>query len=508
MKALSQNSKTPVRHLNRILGSLVLATAALGPVVHAAPPTAPPSAVNSTAPIVALPDFTGIVADTQDSVVNIRTTAKVPDQSDMSGQDPYQLFRFFFGPNFKPPGGMPQEPQAPQGQGQAAPKEHVVPSSLGSGFIISTDGYILTNNHVVSGANDVYVRLRGGRELKAKVIGTDKSTDVALLKIDATGLKLKPLKVGNSDQLKKGQWVLAIGSPFGLDSTVTAGIVSAIGRDAGGYLPFIQTDVAVNPGNSGGPLLDLNGDVVGINSEIISKSGGFMGISLAIPINQVMQVVTQLREHGSVIRGRIGVQISEVSDDVAQALGLPKTEGAMVSMVEPGSPSANAGVQPGDVILKFDGKDVEHWSDLPRMVGDTKPGTKTTLEVWRRGKTMDLNITVDLLKATASTDDGTPGGDQQAPVKPNKLGLVVTDVTKDQQQKLHIHGGVSVKSSDDPASDAGIAPGDVILAVNNEEIHDAKQFDDLVNKLPANKAAGLLVRRGNQTQWVVVQQGN
>src|SRR5690606_16730607 len=252
------------------------------------------------------------------AVVNVRTTATGPGRGmGPGGNDPYELFRWFFGPDFQPPGmpGMPRR-NAPQ----PAPEERTVPRGVGSGFFISEDGYILTNNHVVSEATDIYVTLTDGREFKAKVVGTDERTDVALIKIDATGMPAMP--IGNPKELRKGQWVLAIGSPFGLESTVTAGIVSAIGRDTGDYLPFIQTDVAVNPGNSGGPLIDLQGRVVGINSQIVSRSGGFMGISLAIPIDEAMRVVDQLKEHGKVSRGRIGVQIGVVSDDVAKAIGL------------------------------------------------------------------------------------------------------------------------------------------------------------------------------------------
>jgi len=273
-----------------------------------------------------LPDFTGIVAQVDAAVVNIRTTATVPVRGSGRGGDPYEMFRWFFGPDFMPPG-APQQPQRPQRQ----PEERTVPRGVGSGFFISADGYILTNNHVVSNATDIYVTLTDGREFKAKVIGTDARTDVALIKIESDNMPA--LSIGDPRALKKGQWVLAIGSPFGLESTVTAGIVSAVGRDTGDYLPFIQTDVAVNPGNSGGPLLDLSGKVVGINSQIVSRSGGFMGISLAIPIDEAMRVVDQLKTTGRVTRGRIGVQISEVGKDVASAIGLQRAEGALVSGV-------------------------------------------------------------------------------------------------------------------------------------------------------------------------------
>lgn len=327
---------------------------------------------------------------------------------------------------------------------------------MGSGFFISADGYILTNHHVVNGADDIYVTLTDRREFKAKVIGSDERTDVALIKVEAAGMT--PLKPGDPTQLRKGEWVLAIGSPFGLDSTVTAGIVSATGRDTGDYLPFIQTDVAVNPGNSGGPLLNMRGEVVGINSQIISRSGGFMGISLAIPIDEAMRVADQLRASGRVIRGRIGVQIGEVSKEVADAIGLGRTAGASVGMVEPGSPAEKAGIEPGDVILKFNGKTIERSSDLPRTVGETKPGTKSTIQVWRRGSTRDLTITVGELEpdksAAARQDDG--GSQAQ---KTNVLGLLVSDLPAARRRDLRVRGGVQVDAADGPAARAGIRQG-------------------------------------------------
>src|SRR5690606_13485928 len=360
----------------KLVGSLTLAAslAMVGgiPTVQAQEQAAP-------APSVVLPDFSSIVEATEKSVVNIRTTESVQVRrmgGGGPGNDPYDLFRWFFGPDFMPPGATPRQPApAPE------PQERIVPRGVVSGFIISDDGYVLTNNHVIADANDIFVTLTDGKEYKASVVGTDERTDVALIKIE--GKDLTPLKIGSPAQLKKGQWVLAIGSPFGLDSTVTVGIVSAINRDTGEYLPFIQTDVAVNPGNSGGPLLNLNGEVVGMNSQIISRSGGFMGISLAIPIDEAMRVADQLRATGKVTRGRIGVQISEVGKDVAEAIGLPRAEGALVSNVEADGPAADAGVKPGDVITSFHGEAIKRWSDLPRIVGETKPGTRADMEVWR-----------------------------------------------------------------------------------------------------------------------------
>lgn len=472
---------------------------AAGGVARSAPAASP-------APLVNLPDFTPIVEKADPAVVNIRTTATVPLHGGPGGMDPSDLFRFFFGPDFQGPGD-----QAP-GQGRRklpknppAPEERTVPQGVGSGFFISSDGYVLTNYHVVDDATDIYVTLTDGREYKAKVIGSDKQTDVALLKIDAKDMATLP--IGDSDKIKKGQWVLAIGSPFGLDSTVTAGIISAINRDTGDYLPFIQTDVAVNPGNSGGPLINLQGQVIGINSQIISRSGGFMGISLAIPIDDVMRVVDQLRASGKVTRSRIGVQIAEVTDDVAKVLGLPKAEGAMVGSVQSKSPAEAAGVQPGDVITAFDGKPVKRWSDLPRMVGDLKPGTATSLQVWRKGKSIKLEVKVVEIQSgkQAASDDKDSDQSKKGPSTDNLLGLGVVDVPADQLSKLHIKGGALVRAVTGLSADAGIQAGDIILAINHTDIANAEAFDKAVAKLDKRKVVGVLVRRGGQVQWVAIQ---
>jgi serine protease Do len=472
--------------------SAVLLAGAFGPTAPALAQT-PPAAAG---PAVALPDFSAIIAKADPAVVNIRTTATVPVRAPGATNDPYELFRWFFGPDFQSPG-VPQ----PQPSPRQMPEERKVPRGVGSGFFITADGYILTNNHVVSDAADIYVTLTDGREFKAKVIGTDERTDVALIKIDAKDMT--PLKVGDPKQLQKGQWVLAIGSPFGLDSTATAGIVSAISRDTGDYLPFIQTDVAVNPGNSGGPLINLNGEVVGINSQIVSRSGGFMGISLAIPIDEAMRVADQLRDVGKVTRGRIGVQIGEVGKEVAEAIGLPKAEGALVSNVETQGPAGDAGVRAGDVILSFNGEKIKRWSDLPRIVGQTKPGTRADMEVWRRGKTVTLSVKVGELEAKAA--DGESKAKSSVEPAANALGLTVVDVPEDMQSKLGIKGGVLVRAASGPAGAVGLQPGDIVLALNNSDISDAAEFNTLVGKLPKGKAAGLLVRRGEQAQWVAIE---
>lgn len=445
---------------------------------------------------LALPDFTQIVADAEGSVVNIRTTENVAARRSMGpGADPSDLFRWFFGPDAVPPGfGQPNP--TPHENLPNQPKEKTVPRGVGSGFIISDDGYILTNNHVVDSADGIFVTMTDGKEYKAKVIGTDPRTDVALIKIEADGLK--PLPIGDSNTLKKGQWVLAIGSPFGLDSTVTSGIVSAINRETGDYLPFIQTDVAVNPGNSGGPLIDLDGKVVGINSQIVSRSGGFMGISLAIPIDEAMQVVKQLKDHGKVTRGRIGVQITEVQDEVAKALGLEEAKGALVSSVEPKGPADKAGVRAGDVIISFDGHEIKHMTDLPRLVGATKPDSKSKLEVWRKGKSVDLNVTVAELQEAATN---TKEPEQAQKSDADFLGLTVQALPKDSEEK----NGVVVQSVDGLAANVGIQPGDIILRINDTDIENPKQYSAAVKKLDKSRPAVLLISRNQQSQWVVIK---
>ncbi|MGB6240849.1 MAG: DegQ family serine endoprotease [Castellaniella sp.] len=464
---------------------------------------APISAAQAQAAVstaAALPDFTQVVSETEVSVVNIRTTEAVPVRRSAMGPggDPSDLFRWFFGPDFMPPGMGPQaQPKRPHAQpDQPAPKERTVPRGIGSGFILSGDGYVLTNNHVVDNSNGIFVTMTNGKEYKAKVIGTDARTDIALLKIDATGLK--PLPIGDSDKLKKGQWVLAIGSPFGLDSTVTAGIVSAINRDTGDYLPFIQTDVAVNPGNSGGPLINLQGQVVGINSQIVSRSGGFMGISLAIPIDEVMRVVDQLKAHGKVTRGRIGVQITEVQDDVAKALGLDTAQGALVSSVEPDGPAAKAGVHAGDVITAFNGQAIKHMTDLPRLVGATQPGSTASIQVWRKGKSLELKTKVGELDQKAAGDEN---GQAHAEAGTDRLGLSVKALPADSGMDQ----GVLVSQSDSPAADSGIEAGDIILRVNNTDITSPEQYEKVVKGLDKSSPVVLLVSRDQQSQWVIVK---
>jgi len=491
-------------HIRRWLGGASLAlTLAGGLIIHLPPGTAYAQTQTASANNYGLPDFTDIVARTEGSVVNIRTTEtiRVRPSSPFGGpgsNDPYEMFRWFFGPDFSPPGMPRQRPEQPRQQ----PQERSVPRGVGSGFIISDDGFIITNNHVVQGANEIFVTLTDGKEYPAQIIGTDERTDIALIKIAAKDLT--PLPIGDSNSLTKGQWVLAIGSPFGLDSTVTAGIVSAINRDTGDYLPFIQTDVAVNPGNSGGPLLNLAGQVVGVNAQIVSRSGGFMGISLAIPIDEAMRVVAQLKESGRVTRGRIGVQISNVPDDVAQAIGLGEARGAMVSLVEKDAPADRAGVMPGDVILGFNGTDIKKSGDLPRIVGETRPGSQATITVWRKGERVRLNVTVGEIPSEA-TQTARRGAAPAQPDAFDALGLVVEDLSAKEREELGVRGGVKVAHASASATDQGIQAGDVILTINRTDVASVRQFNREVGRLNSRSKVALLVLSRGQTRWITVQ---
>ena len=458
-------------------------------------PATPASAQNRT-----LPDFTDLVEQVSPSVVNIRTSekAKAPVAGGGGGIDEQMLefFRRF---------GIPVPPNMPRGpRSDRAPQEEAQPRGVGSGFILTSDGFVMTNAHVVEGADEVIVTLTDNREYKAKIIGADKRTDVAVVKIEATGLPA--VKIGDVSRLKVGEWVMAIGSPFGLENTVTAGIVSAKQRDTGDYLPFIQTDVAINPGNSGGPLINMRGEVVGINSQIYSRSGGFQGISFAIPIDEAARVSDQLRTTGKVTRGRIGVQIDQVSKDVAESIGLGKAQGALVRGVEAGAPADKAGIEAGDIITKFDGKQIEKSTDLPRLVGNVKPGTRSVVTVFRRGSTRDFTVVVAEIEAEkparkASSPEPKPPVAGPAQV----LGLAVSDITDAQKKELKIKGGVKVDTAEGAAARAGVREGDGIIAIANAEITNAKEFEAALAKLDKSKPVNVLLRRGELAQYVLIR---
>jgi serine protease Do len=439
-----------------------------------------------------LPDFTDLVEKQGPTVVNISTTQTVrsplgvPQVPQMQEDDPfYEFFRRFI-PN---PG--PREFQS---------------NSLGSGFIISTDGYILTNAHVVEAADEITVKLNDKREFKAKVIGRDKNTDIALIKIDASGLSA--VKFGDPGKLKVGEWVIAIGSPFGFDNSVTAGIVSAKGRSLPqeNFVPFIQTDAAVNPGNSGGPLFNMRGEVVGINSQIYSRTGGYMGLSFAVPIDVANEIATQLKATGKVTRGRIGVVIQPVTKELAESFGLPKPAGALVASVEKGSPADKAGIEAGDVILKFDGKNVNSSEDLPRLVGSTKPGSKAVAQLMRNKATREVSVVVGEMQDDARTAQRPqprrgPGG--KPPAEPvSRFGMTLSEPTAEQRNQLKITGGILVEDAQGVAARAGIRRGDIILAVNNQDVKTLEQFGQMMGQFEKGRVVALLVRRGANALYI------
>ena len=446
-----------------------------------------------------LPDFTDLVEQVGPSVVNIRTIEKVAARAGAGGTDE-EMLEFF--KRFGLP--MPNVPRQAPRPNRPQPQEEEQPRGVGSGFILSSDGLIMTNAHVVEGADEVIVTLTDKREFKAKLIGADKRSDVALVKIDAAGLPA--VKVGDVSRLRVGEWVMAIGSPFGLENTVTAGIVSAKQRDTGDYLPFIQTDVAINPGNSGGPLINMRGEVVGINSQIYSRSGGSMGISFAIPMDEAVRVSEQLRVSGRVSRGRIGVQIDQVTKEVAESIGLGKAQGALVRAVEPGAPADKAGVEAGDIIVKFEGKAVEKSSDLPRMVGATKPGTRSSLTVFRRGSYKDLSVTIAEIEADKPARKANePEEKPKTSSAGQALGMSVSDLTEAQKKELKLKGGVRVDAVVDAAARAGMREGDVLVAIANTEINTVKEFEAAVAKLDKSKPVNVLFRRGEWAQYAVIR---
>ena len=447
-----------------------------------------------------LPDFTDLVEQVGPSVVNIRTLEKVSARTGSGGDE--EMLEFF--KRFGLP--MPNAPRQAPRPNRPQPQEEEQPRGVGSGFILSSDGLIMTNAHVIEGADEVIVTLTDKREFKAKLIGADKRSDVALVKIEASGLPA--VKVGDVSRLRVGEWVMAIGSPFGLENTVTAGIVSAKQRDTGDYLPFIQTDVAINPGNSGGPLINMRGEVVGINSQIYSRSGGSMGISFAIPMDEAVRVSEQLRVSGRVTRGRIGVQIDQVTKEVAESIGLGKAQGALVRAVEPGAPADKAGVEAGDIIVKFEGKVVDKSSDLPRMVGATKPGTRSALTVFRRGSYKDLTVTIAEIEADKPARKANePEERAKTPSTGQALGMSVSDLTEAQKKELKLKGGVRVDAAVEAAARAGLREGDVLVAIANVEINSVKEFEAAVAKIDKSKAVNVLFRRGEWAQYAVIRPG-
>jgi serine protease Do len=451
-----------------------------------------------------LPDFTSLMKQQGPAVVNVITK-----------REPARTARSERGQ----PGQQPPGPQGPQAQGPEDPLleffRRFMPDSpergpgpgpgqgLGSGFIISQDGYVLTNAHVVAGDGEVTVRLADAkREFKAKVIGADERTDIALLKIDATGLPT--VKLGKSGALQPGEWVAAIGSPFGFENTITAGIVSATGRalPAETYVPFIQTDVAVNPGNSGGPLINLAGEVVGVNSMIYSQTGGYMGVSFAIPIEVALEVGKQLRAEGKVTRGRLGVRIQPMTKELAQSFQLKEPDGALIATVEPGSPADKAGLKPGDVVLGFNGQKLEDPNQLPRLVAETKPGQSATLRIWRNGKAEEVKFTAAELVAESKAPK--PAATDKA-VKPNRLGLVVSELPPAQRKALGIDYGLVVENAD--ASRTPLRPGDVIVGVGRESFKSVEDFERLIGEQKQGDTVALLVKRGEATVYVPVEVG-
>ncbi len=434
----------------------------------------------------ALPDFSALVEQNGPAVVNISTTAapvrtqmQLPQIPGEPGDPIQEFFRRF---------------QIPMPQGDA------IRRGVGSGFIVSADGYILTNAHVVDDANEVTVKLTDKREFKAKVIGVDRRTDVALVKIDARNLPM--VRIGDASKARVGEWVAAIGSPFGLENTVTAGIISAKSRSLPdeNYVPFIQTDVAINPGNSGGPLFNMAGEVIGINSQIYSRTGGYMGLSFAVPIEVAMKVKTDLQKYGKVSRGRLGVTIQGVTQELADSFGLKKAQGALVSAVEPKSPADKAGVKTGDIILAVDGRAIENSIDLPRMIGESRPGTAVTLKVWRQGATQELRASLGEAPA-----EKLARADSESKTKPSKLGLAVRPLTEEERKQIEAEGGLLVEQSEGPAARAGVQAGDVILALNNQPVKSVDQLRRLVDR--SRGSVALLIQREGNKIYVPIRLG-
>ena len=475
-----------------------LATSAVGSntLAQAAPARSVP--VSAPVEVRGLPDFTVLVDQVGPAVVNIRTIERVRQGAGPAAPNDLmeEFFRRFGVP--MPPGVGPRGPQGPQG-GPGVER----PRGVGSGFILSADGFIMTNAHVVEGADEVVVTLTDGREFSARVVGADRRTDIAVVKIEAP--RLPTVRIGDVSRLRVGEWVMAIGSPFGLESTVTAGIVSARQRETGEFLPFIQTDVAINPGNSGGPLINMRGEVVGINNMIYTRSGGFQGISFAIPIDEAMLVADQLRATGRVTRGRIGVAIGAVDRELATSLGLPRATGALIQGVENQSPAARGGIEPGDVVLSFDGKPVERSTDLPRIVAGTAPGSRVPVRVWRQGAERTLTVTVAAFEDERVARAGEREADPAATPAAQRLGLSVREPTAAERRSLRIEGGVWVTAASAAAARAGLRPDDVIVAVGNRPVANVREFEVAATAVPPNRSVNVLVRRGDWTLHAIIR---
>ena len=454
-----------------------------------------------TASARSLPDFTELVEENSGAVVNISTTSEPKARSRGGFGSPFDqrqfeqlpdFFQDFFGGRQSPFGGPPGGPSPRQ--------------SMGSGFIVSSDGYVLTNNHVVEGADEIIVRLNDRRELPARLVGTDPRSDMAVLKIE-DGDDLPVVKIGRSRDLKVGEWVLAIGSPFGFDYTVTAGIVSALGRSlpSENYVPFIQTDVAINPGNSGGPLFNLDGEVIGINSQIYTRSGGFMGVSFAIPIDDAMNVFRQLRDKGSVARGWLGVLIQDVNRDLAESFGLKRPRGALIAEVMAGSPAEEAGLQAGDIVLEYEGDDVTLSSDLPPMVGRTPVGETASILVMRGGEKITMDVEIGRLPEDGGESPAAPQSNESSG-SASPLGMKIEPLPAELADSWGIPGGVVVSEvARGPALDAGIRPKDVITELNRQKIRSVDDFEEAVEALPKGSAVSVRVVRQGRAIYLVMK---
>lgn len=501
--------RSPLRSI-LLVGAIAVALPVACTAQQSATPIAPPPAATPAPSLVSgLPDFTGLVQRVGPAVVNIQAEVsprRVARGEPTEDQVP-EIFRRFFGDDLPFPGG-PGGPGGPRGPSRGG-------TSLGSGFVISADGYVMTNHHVVEGADTVTVTLSDRREFTAKVIGSDEQSDVALLKIDAKGLPF--LRMAPSNSTKAGQWVIAIGSPFGLDHSVTAGIVSAVGRSNPyanqRYVPFIQTDVAINQGNSGGPLLNTSGEVVGINSQIFSNSGGYMGVSFAIPIDVAMSAAEQLRATGKVSRGQLGVQVQVLTSEGARALGLPDSSGALIADVLPGSPAEKAGLERGDVVRAVDGRTINESSELPPIIGSMAPGTKAKVTVFRDGRTIEKTVTINELDGGLAGGGSAPRPSADGPAAPssgNALGLIGQDLSAGERQRLGLRSGegVLIRNPGDAAAEAGLRPGDVVLQVGRSTVGSASALDRELASVKAGQTVMLLVRRQGSTQFIAVTAGD